>query len=290
MRTHHYSLDLSWDEPGTGTTDYRSYCRRYRITGPGKPTLIGSADPAFLGDPGLYNPEELLLGALASCHMLSYLALCTRRGVTVRDYVDSPHGTMQEAPNGSGRFEEVVLEPRVCVASKAEVEEALRLHDEAHATCFIARSCSFPVLHRAKVTAGAPRPPPPVRVDMAVRLPHRPGTLAALGEALGAAGISIEGGGGFVGGEACEVHFLVEDGERAAAAVREAGLEVLALRETVAQRLDQGRPGQLGRLARAMAEAGVNLEVVYSDHENRLIVCADDPDAARRVAAAWRAR
>lgn len=288
MRDHDYSLQLEWDDPGAGTVEYRTYGRRYRITAPGKPALLGTAAPAFRGERGLYNPEELLLAALASCHMLSYLALCARRGVTVLGYADSPRGRMTVAPEGGGQFEEVTLEPQVTVSSGSDLALARALHDEAHATCFIARSCSFPVRHRAAVAAGAPRPPRPARLDLAVRLPDRPGALADLGEALARAGVNVEGGGGFVTAHGDgEVHFLVEDGARAAAAARAAGLEVLGVRGTVTQRLDQGTPGQLGRLARALAEAGVNVEVVYSDHEHRLVVCADDEAAARRVAATW---
>lgn len=128
------------------------------------------------------------------------------------------------------------------------------------------------------------------RSDLAVRLPHRPGALAELGEALGRAGVSLEGGGGFVVGDHAVVHFLVGDGARAAAAVRAAGLDVLAVRDVLEQRLDQETPGQLGQLARAMADAGVSIDCVYSDHDHALIVCVDDLIAGARVSAAWRDR
>lgn len=121
------------------------------------------------------------------------------------------------------------------------------------------------------------------RGDVAIRLPDRPGALAALGEALGRAGCSIEGGGGFAVDGACIVHFLFDDPARAAAALREAGFEVLAVREVVAHRLDQAKPGQLGAIARVLASAGVNIETVYSDHDGCLILGVDDVAAARRV-------
>jgi len=129
-----------------------------------------------------------------------------------------------------------------------------------------------------------------VRRDLAVRLPHRPGALAELGEALGAAQCSIEGGGGFTVGDTGIVHFLVGDADRAAAAARAAGFEVLAVRDVVVQRLEQDRPGQLGALARAMADAGVNIEAVYSDHDRQLILGVDDLAAAQRVSDAWTSR
>jgi hypothetical protein len=125
--------------------------------------------------------------------------------------------------------------------------------------------------------------------DLAVRLDHRPGTLADLGEALGAAGVSIEGGGAFLCGDRGIAHFLVGDAAAAAQALRARGLEVLEEREVLVQRLDQGRPGQLGALCRLMAEAGVNIDVLYSDHQNRLILVVDDLARGRRVSEAWTA-
>ena len=105
---------------------------------------------------------------------------------------------------------------------------------------------------------------------------------------LGRAGVSLEGGGGFTVGDACVVHFLVDDGARAATALRAADIDVLGVRDVIEVRLAQDEPGQLGKLSRAMATAGVNIECVYSDHDHNLIVCVDDLAAGRQVAAAWR--
>lgn len=124
--------------------------------------------------------------------------------------------------------------------------------------------------------------------DLAIRLENRPGALAAMGEALGREGVSIEGGGGFVAaGGTAEVHFLFSNGAAAQEALLGAGIEVLAVRDVLVQALDQDRPGQLGSLARAMADAGVNIEVVYSDHQNRLVLVVDDPAKGRAVINAW---
>jgi hypothetical protein len=123
--------------------------------------------------------------------------------------------------------------------------------------------------------------------DLAVRLENRPGALAELGEALGGAGVSVEGGGAFAVDGRGIAHFLVEDAAAARAALALAGIELLADREVLVQRLDQERPGELGRIARRMAQAGVNIEVLYSDHQNRLILVVDDLAAGRRVSAEW---
>jgi len=123
--------------------------------------------------------------------------------------------------------------------------------------------------------------------DLAIALDNRPGALAAMGDALGRAGVSIEGGGAFVVDGRGVAHFLFEDGAAARRALEAAGIKVLDEREVVVQRLDQGRPGQLGKLTRRMADAGVNIEVLYSDHDHRLILVVDDLAAARKVSAAW---
>ena len=123
--------------------------------------------------------------------------------------------------------------------------------------------------------------------DVAIELEHRPGALAAMGEALGQAGVSVEGGGAFAVDGRGVAHFLVEDGEAARAALTAAGLRVVAVRDVLVQRLKQDEPGQLGKIARRMADAGVDIEVLYSDHANRLVLVVDDPEKGRAVSEAW---
>ena len=123
--------------------------------------------------------------------------------------------------------------------------------------------------------------------DLAIELSDRPGTLAAMGEALGAAGVSIEGGGAWVVDGRGAAHFLFADGEAARAALEAAGIRVHAVREVIVQRLRQSEPGQLGKLTRRMAEAGVNIEVLYSDHDNQLVLVVDELEKARGVAREW---
>lgn len=124
-------------------------------------------------------------------------------------------------------------------------------------------------------------------MDLAIALDDRPGALAWMGDALGRAGLSVEGGGAWVVGGQGVAHFLFEDGEAARAALVAAGIRVLAVRDVLVQCLRQDRPGQLGALCQRMAEAGVNIEVLYSDHANQLVLVVDDIQAGRRVSAAW---
>ena len=123
--------------------------------------------------------------------------------------------------------------------------------------------------------------------DIHVLLPHQPGALARFGRALGATGVSLEGGGVFVVGDAGHAHFLVEDGERARQAAEAEGFEVVAVREVLVRRLNQERPGELGRIAAALGEAGVNILTQYSDHANQLILVVDDPKKAVAATADW---
>jgi hypothetical protein len=123
--------------------------------------------------------------------------------------------------------------------------------------------------------------------DVALELEDRPGSLARMGEVLGRAGVSIEGGGAWVVDGRGVAHFLFADGEAARAALEAAGLRVLAVREVVVQRLKQAVPGQLGQLTGRMAEAGVNIEVLYSDHDHQLVLVVDDVARARAVAEEW---
>jgi uncharacterized protein len=123
--------------------------------------------------------------------------------------------------------------------------------------------------------------------DLSILLDDRPGALADMGDALGRAGVSIEGGGAWVVDGVGVAHFLFNDGAAARRALDAAGIEVLAEREVVVQRLRQGEPGQLGKLTRRMAEAGVNIEVLYSDHDHQLVLVVDDVEKARTVSDAW---
>jgi hypothetical protein len=126
--------------------------------------------------------------------------------------------------------------------------------------------------------------------DLTIYLDDCPGTLATMGEALGAAGVSIEGGAMFVEGGRAVAHFLFSDGEAARVALDVAGIEVGACHETLVQRLDQESSGQLGKIARAMSAAGVNIEVMYSDHDNQLILVVDDVVAGAEISRSWSAR
>ncbi len=150
---HTYSLSVEWTgNTGVGTADAQAYQRSHNINVPGKGVMECSSDPAFRGDKSKYNPEELFLASLSSCHMLWYLHLCADAGIVVVAYSDEPKGVMtEETPHGRGRFTEVTLYPSVTIKDSSLVNKAILLHEAAHQKCFIANSCNFPVGHSPKI-------------------------------------------------------------------------------------------------------------------------------------------
>lgn len=145
-KTHRYELDVTWTgNTGAGTGGYRDYERSHDVSAAGKPTIAGTADPAFRGVTERWNPEELLVASLSQCHMLWFLALCAKEGIVVTDYTDHPSGAMVETPDGGGYFREVVLRPQVGIADAQRAQQLSSLHQRAHALCFIANSVNFEV-------------------------------------------------------------------------------------------------------------------------------------------------
>ena len=148
-KLHNYNLTTKWTgNNGTGTSSYRAYDRSHAISIENKVDIACSSDPSFRGDKAKHNPEELFVASISSCHMLWYLHLCAEAGVVVTDYADNATGIMAEAPNGSGQFVEVILNPTVTVTDTSMVEKANELHHKANEFCFIANSVNFIVSHR----------------------------------------------------------------------------------------------------------------------------------------------
>jgi organic hydroperoxide reductase OsmC/OhrA len=151
-KEHTYETELLWEgAEGEGTSSYEAYSRRYRLSFPGKPAIEGSADPAFRGEADRHNPEDMLVGAISACHMLTYLALCAKRGISVVRYEDSATGRMAIDDDGGAHFVEVLLRPRVTIQQEGQVAKALELHERAGKLCFIARSCNFPIRHEPRI-------------------------------------------------------------------------------------------------------------------------------------------
>ena len=149
---HTYTTTIAWTgNKGTGTVAYDAYARDYEIACDGKATIRGSADPKYLGDAKRHNPEEMLVAALSSCHMLWYLHLCAANDIVVEAYEDVAEGLMLTSPDGSGEFNKVTLRPSVTISAKSDATEAMHLHMKANKMCYIARSVNFSVHHEPEI-------------------------------------------------------------------------------------------------------------------------------------------
>lgn len=121
-------------------------------------------------------------------------------------------------------------------------------------------------------------------IDLTVRIADRPGAVARACEVLGAAGVNIDGVSAYPAGTAGQLHLLVEDAGAARAALTAAGYDVVQERAVIVHELEDV-PGSAGACLRKVADAGVNLQLVYLATATRLVLSADDLDAARAALA-----
>ena len=123
--------------------------------------------------------------------------------------------------------------------------------------------------------------------NLSILLENKPGALAEMGEILGQAGVSLEGGGVFVHNGQGVAHFLVEEAQKGQIALEKNGVKVLAIENVLIQKLKQDVPGQLGKICRILAENDVNILVQYSDHSNQLILVVDDYLKGKEISENW---
>lgn len=153
MAEHDYTARVVWTgNRGQGTANYRGYDRTWNVATPGKPVIECSNDPLLGGDPGLHNPEDLLIASLSACHMLWYLHLASDAGIAVQGYEDDPLAVGETLPDGASRFLRATLRPRITVPKGTDLGRADAIHHQIHKTCFIARSVNFPVDYAASYT------------------------------------------------------------------------------------------------------------------------------------------
>lgn len=124
-----------------------TYSRDHTVTLENGHALLNSAAPAFLGNPAAANPETLLLAALASCHMLTFLAVAAKRGYTVLRYRDRITGTLGKNADGRMAIVQCVLHPQIDFGgdNPPDAETLAKLHDSAHRNCFIANTLATDV-------------------------------------------------------------------------------------------------------------------------------------------------
>jgi len=153
-KQHVYRTTTTWTgNLGSGTSGYRAYSRNHEISAEGKAAPIAaSSDPSFRGDGSRYNPEELLVASLSTCHMLWVLHLCADAGIVVTGYCDEAVGEMAEHSDGSGEFQRVTLHPQITITDASRIADVIALNHKAHELCFVARSVNFEVAHQPRVS------------------------------------------------------------------------------------------------------------------------------------------
>ena len=135
---------ISWDLSGEDFTKGR-YTREHRWTFDGGATVLASASPSIVREPfsnaAGVDPEEAFVASISSCHMLTFLHLASKKGLTALRYEDRAVGTMTKNERGVPWMSAVVLEPRIeWQGAKPTAELLAELHHHAHEGCFIACS------------------------------------------------------------------------------------------------------------------------------------------------------
>jgi organic hydroperoxide reductase OsmC/OhrA len=133
-------VDVSWSR-GEHEFTYETYSRDHEWRFDGGITVPGSANPAYLGNPGPIDPEEAFVAALSSCHMLTFLAIAAKKRLVVDSYDDHAVGVMAKNADGKLAITQVTLHPKITFAGETPDAETLeRIHHRSHAECFIANS------------------------------------------------------------------------------------------------------------------------------------------------------
>ena len=154
VHEHHYQVTTKWlVDNNDGNQDIKTYDRTHSVSIDGKPELLLTTDNAAVGDKSKLNIKYILVTAISSCHMLSYLYVCSLEGIIVTSYIDHAKGLMLEESKGGGSFKEVVLYPEVKVKEHSMIEKAIELHHKAHEICYIANSVNFEVKCKPTITA-----------------------------------------------------------------------------------------------------------------------------------------
>jgi len=143
---HTFRTEIQWTgNLGTGTSTYTSYSRNHILSAEGKSPLECCSAPEFRGNATMYNPEDMLLYSVSSCHMLWFLHCCADAGVIVIAYSDKPQGSLVIDSNGIGKFTTITLHPQVIFQNPEDEIHLTTLHERAHKHCFIANSLNCEV-------------------------------------------------------------------------------------------------------------------------------------------------
>ena len=142
-----YGATVAWHLKPGASFDYEHFNREHEWTFAGGEVVQASASPDYFGSGNRVSPDEAVIAATSSCHMLTFLSVAAKQGLKVLSYIDQPSGTVEKNADGRMAITRIVLRPRV-VFDDADMDgPALeKLHDSAHRNCFVANSLNSDVV------------------------------------------------------------------------------------------------------------------------------------------------
>ncbi len=150
-----HRVTLNWNR-GERPFTYESYSRDHTWEFDGGTRVEATAAPAYRGNPDLVDPEEAFVASLSSCHMLTFLALATKKKLVVDRYIDEAVGFMEKNADGKLAVTRVILRPRIEFSGRQPASAELNeLHHAAHEQCFIASSVKTAVTVEAPARAAS---------------------------------------------------------------------------------------------------------------------------------------
>jgi organic hydroperoxide reductase OsmC/OhrA len=146
-----HKITLEWKR-GSENFSYESYNRDHLLVFEGGIRVSASAAPAYHGNPAFVNPEDALVAALSSCHMLTFLAVAARKQFVVDRYSDHAVGFLEKNQDRKLAITRVILRPRVTFGGPIlpTQEQIAQVHERAHGECFIANSVKTEVTVEAE--------------------------------------------------------------------------------------------------------------------------------------------
>lgn len=148
---HKYEVTVAWQRGGQAFTDNR-YSRAHEWIFDGGVRVPASSSPSIvplpMSDASRVDPEEALVAAASSCHMLFFLSFAARRGFVIDAYEDQAYGVMGRNADGRHAMTRIVLRPKIAFSGERRptADELNAMHHESHEECFIANSLSTDIV------------------------------------------------------------------------------------------------------------------------------------------------
>ncbi|MDX1802948.1 MAG: OsmC family protein [Alcanivorax sp.] len=140
-----YDATVAWHLGPNEAFDYESFSRDHEWTFSGGEVVQASGSPAFFGNATRVNPDEAVIAATSSCHMLTFLAIAAKQRHKVLSYIDQPRGRVEKNRDGRMAITHIELRPRVVFEEDITPQALEKLHASAHRNCFVANSLNTEV-------------------------------------------------------------------------------------------------------------------------------------------------